>query len=645
MLKRLEKILEIILRINCILEHKKKLNKMIKIISVFFLVLVIGFFSCTNPPIKKQIDVLVIGGGTAGTAAAIASARMGVKTLLVESGPWLGGMLTSAGVSAVDGNTKLPGGFWGEFRDSLIHRYGSAEALKTGWVSNHLFEPKVGAAIFQNMTQAEKELEVLYNTQWLSVEKQERGWQVSFKKGDEILKINTTQLIDATELGDVAAAVGIPYHLGMDSTIRYGETIAPKNANDVIQDLTYVLILQEYDRPMLIEKPQGYEASVFYCATANPKCKDSANMNRVLWPKNQMITYGELPNKRFMINWPINGNDFYVNSIEMNQEQRKEAYEEAKLKSLQFLYYLQTELDFTNLGIVKDEFPTPDGLPLIPYHRESRRIVGEVTLTVNHIAKPYEQPQPLYRTAIAVGDYPVDHHHAAHPNAAELPELHFYPVPSYSVPMGSLLPKKQDDFIVTEKSISVSNIANGTTRLQPVVLQLGQAAGVLAALAVNENKSPKEISVRKVQRHLLEQGGYLLPYLDVPPNHPYFKAYQRIGVTGILRGEGKNVGWENQTWFYANQPLKNEDVFLAPWFPTTNPTFPETPTVKRVVAWFQATLTNKAPVWLQNPDDVKNKFNFKSFEPEAHITRGQFAVLMDALLNPFEKEIQHNGNL
>jgi len=609
-----------------------------------FILWLLVFFSCTKQVVQIQTEVLIIGGGTAGTAAAITSARMGTETLLVESGPWLGGMLTSAGVSAVDGNTKLPGGFWGEFRDSLLNRYGSVDALKTGWVSNHLFEPKIGAAIFRNMSLAEKQLEVLFNTQWLSVEKLNTGWKVIVSKGNKTIDIRAKQLIDATELGDVAAAVGIPYHVGMDSAKRYGENIAPKEANNVIQDLTYVLILQEYDTPMLTDKPQGYDASVFYCATANLKCKDTANMNRVLWPKNQMITYGALPNKKYMINWPINGNDFYVNGVEMNWEQRKAAYEAAKLKSMQFLYYLQTELGFTHLSIAKDEFPTPDGLPIIPYHRESRRIEGEVTLTVNHIAEPYNQELPLYRTAIAVGDYPVDHHHAAHPMAKELPELHFYPVPSFSVPLGSLLPKKQDHFIVTEKSISVSNIANGTTRLQPVVLQLGQAAGVIASLAVQEQKSPKEISVRKVQHHLLEQRGYLLPYLDVPLNHPHFKAYQRIGATGILRGEGKNVGWENQTWFYAERPLKNKEVFLAPWFLTTNPTFPKTPTVKKVIAWFQAILKSQEPAWLQNPEEIKNKFNFKAFEPEAIITRGQFAVLMDALLNPFVREIQHNGH-
>lgn len=62
----------------------------------------------------------------------------------------------------------------------------------------------------------------------------------------------------------------------------------------------------------------------------------------------------------------------------------------------------------------------------------------------------------------------------------------------------------------------MSNIANGATRLQPVVLQIGQAAGALAALAVVENKPISQVGVRQVQQVILDAKGYLLPYLDVP---------------------------------------------------------------------------------------------------------------------------------
>lgn len=73
----------------------------------FILLASVLLFSCQS---TKQVGVLVIGGGASGTTAGIQSARMGINTLIVEESSWLGGMLTSAGVSAIDGNHKLPGG-------------------------------------------------------------------------------------------------------------------------------------------------------------------------------------------------------------------------------------------------------------------------------------------------------------------------------------------------------------------------------------------------------------------------------------------------------------------------------------------------------------------------------------------------------
>ena len=139
---------------------------------------------------------------------------------------------------------------------------------------------------------------------------------------------------------------------------------------------------------MTIEKPEGYDPEVFYCASESDHCKMGEKMNRTLWPIDSLLSYGRLPNGKVMINWPINGNDYYTNSIKQTEEERHQSFEKAKLKSLQFLYYLQTELGFNTYGSVDDEFPTDDGFPLIPYHRESRRIHGITILTVNHIARP-----------------------------------------------------------------------------------------------------------------------------------------------------------------------------------------------------------------------------------------------------------------
>lgn len=614
------------------------------------LVLVLYFLGVSCEKTSMETDVLVIGGGSSGVAAALSSAREGAETTLLEEGPWLGGMLTAAGVSAVDGNTKLPSGIWGEFRDSLINRYGSKKALQTGWVSNHLFEPSVGNQIFQNMVKNQPLLKPYFGAKVIAIEKKEKGWKIEFSSSNQTFTLFAKIVIDATELGDIAARVGIPYDIGMDSRQAYGEDIAPEKENDVIQDLTYVMILKDHAKDMTIEKPEGYDPEVFYCASESDHCKMGEKMNRTLWPKDSLLSYGRLPNGKVMINWPINGNDYYTNAIEQTEEERHQSFEKAKLKSLQFLYYLQTELGFNTYGLVDDEFPTDDGFPLIPYHRESRRIHGITTLTVNHIAQPYDQQQALYRTGIAVGDYPVDHHHASHPDAENLPELHFYPVPSYNLPMGCLLPQSIDDFIVAEKSISVTNIVNGTTRLQPVVLQIGQAAGVMAALSIKEDISPAKVSVRKVQNRLLEQGGYLLPYLDVPKDHPRFKVYQRIGATGILKGTGMNVGWENQTWFFPDKELTQPDLDHALSVLKKFKDIPPPVSTKNqdMLQWFKKlhplfSSDNSLPDWIKDTKTL-NEFLGIKVAPMGNISRGNFALLLDVIIDPFHRRpIDHYG--
>ncbi|MCS3801254.1 FAD-dependent oxidoreductase [Niastella sp. OAS944] len=516
------------------------------------LLLLMSSLSMAAQPVTKT-DVLIIGGGASGTMAGIQSARMGVNTLIVEATNWLGGMLTSAGVSAIDGNHRMPAGLWGEFRQHLYNYYGGADSVETGWVSNTLFEPHVGNQLLQKMAGAEKSLQIWYNTNWVSVKREQQQWTVIVTQGKKQRIISATILIDATELGDVMAAAGAGYRIGMDSRHDTGEEQAPEKANDIIQDLTYVAVLKDYGKnaDKTISKPAGYDQHVFDCScdVSDPASFDSPSNNCY-----KMMQYGRLPKNKYMINWPKCGNDYYVNLIEKTPAEREQLLKEAKLHTLRFVYYLQTVLGYKNLGLADDEFTTVDKLPMIAYHRESRRLKGLVTFTLPHVAKPYETADPLYRTGIAVGDYTIDHHHLKNISA---PTIDFVKikVPSYNVPMGSLIPQDVDGLIVAEKSISVSNIVNGATRLQPVVMQLGQAAGIMAALCVQQQVQPAKLKVRDVQTALLNANGYIMPFIDVPTTDPQFTIIQKIGATGILKGTGVPYMWANQTWFYPNQPM------------------------------------------------------------------------------------------
>lgn len=605
---------------------------------------ILSFSACSAP---EHVDVLVIGGGASGTAAGIQSARMGVHTMIAEETPWIGGMLTAAGVSCVDGNYKLQSGIFGEFADSLAQRYGGWEALKTGWVSHINFEPHVGQEVLSNIAASCGELlDVRRETSMVSVEKKGEQWKVVLE-GPQGKKyaVLADVLIDGTELGDVAKACGVDYKIGMEAASDTGESIAPEQANDVIQDLTYVAILKDYgpDADMTIAKPEGYDPAPFYNSAVNPN-NTVSETGQTIWSPGMMITYGKTPNGKYMINWPIYGNDYYINSIEMTPQERKEAYKAAKNFTLGFIYFIQTELGMKHLGIADDEFPTEDGLALMPYHRESRRIVGEAFFTLDAAAAPYAYKHPYYRTGIAVGDYAVDHHHFRHPEWKTLPDLHFYPIPSYNVPMGVLVPKQADieNLIVAEKSVSVSNLINGATRLQPVVMQLGQAAGALAALSQIEGKAVRKVGVRSVQEKLLEAGCYIMPYLDLPKEDRHFKALQRIGATGILRGEGRNVGWANQTWFRAEDPLLSEEIFAEGFYDGPIGLAEGPVKVGQLIAALRslgAAVPEDAAAWWET-------HGLESFDTERVATRLEAAVVIDASVDPFGMfEVNYNGNI
>lgn len=611
--------------------------------TLFFGLIIFVFASCAT----HKVDVLVVGGGASGTTAGLQAARLGAQTLIVEETTWLGGMLTSAGVSAVDGNYNLPSGIFGEFRDSLVAYYGSADALKTGWVSNVLFEPKVGNDILQTMVANTANLEAWFETSFVSATKKGKNWEVIVMKDGKEHKIVAKVLIDATELGDVAKHCGVGYDIGMEARSVCNEDIAPEVANGIIQDLTYVMILKDFGVDKTIAMPEGYDASLFYCTAQSDNCVNP-KPGQAVWSADQMIRYGKLPNNRYMINWPIEGNDYYLDIIEMTPDQRKVALEEAKHFSLCYLYYMQTELGFSNFGLDDEQFPTDDHFPMIPYHRESRRIHGMVRFNVNHVAKPFEQPEALYRTGIGVGDYPIDHHHKRNPRWAELPELHFYPVPSYNVPLGALVPKEIDNLIVAEKSISVSNLLNGSTRLQPVVLQIGQAAGALAALSLTTG-STQNTSVRLVQNTLLENGVYLLPYLDLKKDDPHFAALQRIGSTGILKGKGMNVGWSNQTWFMADSVLtanelttgmKDFEPAIALALNNENVSIDDAlNTLANIAAFYKI-----GNVELVDFEKKWNDLQLSNFDSARSITKKEFAVMLDAIVNPFGlKDVDFNG--
>lgn len=615
--------------------------KIMRFYVLYWLSGLVFLMGCASETDRADFDVVVLGSGTGAVAAAVQAARSGAQTALVHPLPWLGGMLTSAGVTATDGNHFLPAGLWGEFRQALYDHYGGPDSVATGWVSLTLFEPHVGARILDSMVLATPNLTVYREMDWSGIQQKRTGWHIRVDTGQGKLNLVGRILVDGTDLGDVAAEVGAAFDLGMEAKSETGESWAPDVANDIIQDLTYVAILKEYppgEAPK-VARPEGYDQGEFACA-CRQNCPDSTVVDC-----QQMLTYGKLPNGKYMINWPNFGNDYYLNPVPLSFAERQKKYKEAKMQTLRFVYYIQNELGFSNLGLADDEFPTEDRLAFYPYHREGRRIRGLVRTTLNHLRDPYGQENPLYRTGIAVGDYPVDHHHDKNPDA---PELSFPPIPSFNIPVGSLIPVNVPNLLVADKPISVSNLANGSTRLQPVILQVGQAAGLMAAMAVRADKRPDELSVRDIQQAMLDAGGYLMPFFDVKPDDSDFGAIQRIGATGLIQGRGEPYQWANRTWFYPDSIME-----LSAWIngmsemKGTYRLTADQGDINRVNIRDFLLLTAEGlglsakgipseAEWSKAIKNLGGTFELWMEDPNQPILRREYAVLLDIFLDPFK---------
>ncbi|MCC5614250.1 FAD-dependent oxidoreductase [Nostoc sp. CHAB 5836] len=491
-------------------------------------------------------DVLVVGGGTGGTAAAIQAARRGAKTILVSEFPWLGGMLTSAGVSAPDGNEleAFQTGLWGAFLQELRQR--QPGGLDNSWVSFFSYDPRIGAEIFADWVQE------LPNLQWIS-------GQVPidvYRQGDSItgvrfpdFAVTAKIILDATELGDLLALAEIPYRWGWELQSEWGEPSAPVTFNSLtqrypVQAPTYVVIMQDFGEAMSTTG-NAYAPEIPAAPNYNPSQFTGA------WDgygAETFLNYGRLPGGLFMMNWPICGNDYGegVGRLIESDVSRGEFIQESRWHSQNFAHFIQNQLG-RRYGLAKKVFPhSPTAFALHPYYRESRRLVGLTTLREQDIlpvaggrvasifndAGFCDRKASLIKEAIAVGNYANDHHYPGVQFPLQPKSIRWggrWTGTPFTIPYSCLIPATTDGFLVCEKNISVSHIANGATRLQPVVMGIGQAAGMAAAMCVELNCQPRDLPVRALQMALLADDRsktLIIPLFNLPPNHSDWQHWQ-----------------------------------------------------------------------------------------------------------------------
>jgi len=544
-----------------------------------------------------DIDLLVVGGGASGICAGIQAARMGVKTIVVEESSMVGGMFLAAGVTAFDGNKHaVGGGLFGEFRRKLEDYYGGLEKTYTGWISHTCFEPRVGEQALNELIEtAGDNLIILRNTKLVSVIKEHNvikgavfqtlqggeggtakvagntgeegeaayvdedrttgnarrneansdageaggsGLTSKQSRFGELFEIRAKITIEATEYGDLLYKAGLPFRFGRESTHETGEPSAPNQPDDIVQDLTYCAILKKSPgNTKITPASKNYDPERFINSTAiHSDTTDEKELNHKLHDWESFISYAALPGDKYLLNWPFRANDYpTTRDIYDDENKREEHLQKAKELTLDYIHYIQTKLGHPEWVLDDSAYDTPDGLPPIPYVREARRGIGLRTMTEWDVVPDENTLRPyLVTDSIAVGDYFLDHHHSAFfkPEGERLVEDLPDNAP-FQIPVGCLIPAGVDGLLLAEKSISVTHIVNGCTRLQPVVMLIGQAAGALAAHAIRHNQRPADVPVEKVQNALLKSGCQLFPYTDLWGDDPMFVKIQKYALLGF----------------------------------------------------------------------------------------------------------------
>ncbi|MCC7263162.1 MAG: FAD-dependent oxidoreductase [Candidatus Latescibacteria bacterium] len=543
-----------------------------------------------------ECDVLVLGGGMGGCAAALAAARMGYWVCLTEENPWLGGQCTSQGVSALDEHRYIEtfGGTasYTEFR-RLIRAYYqdnyhlSPEARATvhlnpgaGWVSRLCFEPKAGLGALLHLLIPYAEtgrLQLYYHARAIAAQVEgDRIVSVSANQPEyeRLLRFHPTYVLDATELGDLLPLVGIPYLSGAESQAQTGEPHARQDgpAPQLVQSFTMPFVV-DY-RPgedHTIAKPPDYEYNRDhqpYTLTLRYGTRDLtykvfepvAELPGAFWTYRRLLAHhlfapGQFEGDLAMINW--SGNDYKGgNLIDATPAEQARLIEAAKNLSLGLLYWLQTEVPrddgqgqgYPGLRLRRDVLGTADGLSQYPYIRESRRIQARRTVREQDVSAEFQPGAraEFFVDSVGLGLYPIDIHGVPGDTAATGPTKPF------QIPLGSLIPEQLTNLLPACKNLGVTHMTNGCYRLHPVERNIGESAGMLAAFCLASQQPPAAVFttptlLRDFQRELLQQGIPLYWYEDLPAGHPAWAAAQFLGLTGIWPGDPEHLRFEPET--------------------------------------------------------------------------------------------------
>lgn len=507
---------------------------------------------------ERKADIVIIGGGLGGTAAALAALKSGQSVVLTEETDWIGGQVTAQAVPLDEhpwiesfGCTRAYRNYREAVREYYRRHYPLTEAARSrpdlnpgsAMVSRIAHEPRVSLAVIESMLApfvSGGRLSVLLRHKPVGADvhgDRVRSITVRNLESGSDITISGSIFLDATEMGELLPLTRTEYVTGFESKKDTGEMHAPEQAQPLNMQACTVCFAMDHlpGADHTIDKPAEYDFWRVY----EPKLKPAWPGRLLAWEQpnpqtlklrkmildpeaaeqkgglfNFMIYRRIIDKRNFipgtyssditLVNWPMN--DYFLGPLyEVGEKEAARNLERARQLSLSLLYWLQTEAPrpdggqgWRGLRLRRDVVGTDDGLAKYPYIRESRRIRAEFTILEHHVGaearaqltgkKPEELTAEPFRDSAGIGAYRIDlHMSTGGDNYIDISSLPF------QIPLGALIPKRVENLLAAGKNIGTTHITNGCYRLHPVEWNIGEAAGSLAAHALQTGNPPRRI--------------------------------------------------------------------------------------------------------------------------------------------------------
>lgn len=444
-------------------------------------------------------DVAVVGGGPSGVAAAIAAARKGAKTILIEQNGYLGGMLTAGGVGPQmtfhAGKKQVICGI----PDEIVERL-KKEGFSVGHIPDGVgfcgtttpFDAEGMKLVLETMA-IESGVELLYHTVYTGCKVCDGGINtITLYAKNGFMDLKAKVFIDASADADLATHAGV--------TSVYG-----RESDHLAQPMTMNMKLADVDREKMLDYIESNPDDVYeripgnlrelprYSILGGYKAIQTAKKTGEFHIDRDMVLCFETNRKgEFIVNMTRIIKKSAVDAFDLTQaeiEGRKQAFETFRflrkyIPGFENCHLIQTG---PNIGI-----------------RESRKINGVYKLTEDDLVK-----NVMFDDAVCMGGYPIDIHS---PDGAATKHKFLKENSWYSIPYRCMITKEIGNLIVTGRCISATHVACSSIRLTPIVMALGQAAGTAAAQAVTDSCNVNVLDTKKLRSTLKADGVFLEEY-------------------------------------------------------------------------------------------------------------------------------------